>query len=243
MAIVSTAGYERLFLASLGAGVAAFALAQLLESPVGDEPEVRPTRSREPNGFRRIVDPDVLRIGAVIALAGVAFSAVVSFVDTFSREARIASGAGVFFLAYTVVMALSRLISGRAQDARGDNAVVYPAILSFAAGLACLSAATSPLGIAVAGGLVGLGFGTLLSAMQVIAVNQAPPHRVGVAVSTYLFMLDVGTGAGPLLLGWVVSATSFRVTYLSLAVVIMTTALLYHLVHGRRTVVGGLEAI
>lgn len=244
MAILTAGGHEWLFVGAVGPGLAAFALAQLVGRAVDEGAAAHLSAGpRAPRGVAGFVDPDVVRTATVIAIAGVAFSGVLSFVESFSREAGIANGAGVFFLAYTVVMALSRLISGRAQDARGDNAVVYPAILSFAAGLACLSVAASPLGIAVAGGLVGLGFGTLLSAMQVIAVNQAPSHRVGVAVSTYLFMLDVGTGAGPLVLGWVISATGFRAMYLSLAVVIMATAILYHVVHGRRAVEGGLEAM
>ena len=53
-------------------------------------------------------------------------------------------------------------------------------------------------------------------------------------VSTYFFMVDVGTGLGPVLLGWLVAATSYRTMYAVSAILVALAAVLYHLVHGRR---------
>ena len=61
-----------------------------------------------------------------------------------------------------------------------------------------------------------------------------PQHRIGVAVSTYFFMLDVGTGLGPVVLGAIVQATDYRTMYAVVAAVVALSGGLYHQVHGRR---------
>lgn len=55
-------------------------------------------------------------------------------------------------------------------------------------------------------------------------MNQVPAHRSGVAVSNFYFMLDVNTGFGPVLLGWLVQATAYPTTYLVVAVVIAASS-------------------
>jgi MFS family permease len=86
----------------------------------------------------------------------------------------------------------------------------------------------------MAGGMIGLGFGTLMSALQAVAVAQVPMHRIGMAVSTYYFMLDVGAGLGPWLLSWLVQVSDYRTMYLVVAVVVAASAGLDHLLHGRK---------
>ena len=61
-----------------------------------------------------------------------------------------------------------------------------------------------------------------------------PPHRIGIAVSTFFFMLDLGTGLGPVVLGWLTQHSGYRAMYLVVAAVVIGSAGLYHLLHGRR---------
>ena len=111
--------------------------------------------------------------------------------------------------------------------------MIYTSLGAFAIGLIVLAVAHTNAVLLLAGGLLGVGFGTLVSALQAIAINRVPGHRVGVAISTHFFMIDLGIGIGPVLLGLLLSSLQYGGMYLLLAGVVAASTGLYHLVHGR----------
>lgn len=82
--------------------------------------------------------------------------------------------------------------------------------------------------IIVAGILGGVGFCTLMSSTQAITVRRAGPARVGVATSTFFFMLDTGFGLGPIVFGAIIAASSYTA-----ALLVGFSAMLYWLFHDR----------
>src|SRR5699024_12008416 len=102
----------------------------------------------------------------------------------------------IFFVTYAVAARIARLFAGRIQDRVGDNVVALPVYGSFALGMVLIGVGTSTVVIAVAGVLLGFGFGCLLPTMQAILINQVPATRVGVATSTFFLLLDTGSGLG-----------------------------------------------
>jgi len=60
-----------------------------------------------------------------------------------------------------------------------------------------------------------------------------PADRIGTGVSTQLFMLDLGVGLSPLLLGPLVAWASYSGLYLALAGLVTAAGGYYWLVHGR----------
>jgi len=93
---------------------------------------------------------------------------------------------------------------------------------------------TSTVVIAVAGVLLGFGFGCLLPTMQAILINQVPATRVGVATSTFFLLLDTGSGLGPVLLGVLAGATGYANMFLICAAVVGVSAGGYLFFHGAR---------
>ncbi|WP_188037231.1 MFS transporter [Actinotalea sp. JY-7885] len=183
---------------------------------------------------RDMLHPDVLPVASFMLVLAVSFAGVLTFLNSYAEDAGLESGASIFFLVYAVVLFGTRLVAGRVQDRRGDNVVVYTALAAFAVGLVLLGLATSDAVLVVAGGFLGMGFGTLMSAMQAIAVGRVPMRRVGVAVSTHFFMVDLGVGLGPILLGVLLDAIGYGDMYLVLAGTVVLSAALYHGVHGRK---------
>ncbi|MPV36481.1 MFS transporter [Georgenia subflava] len=230
--IVDRSGYTALFAASVVASAAALAVALFLRVP---EPVLAGEHRAALRRFRPadLLDRRVLPLAAFMLVMGAGFSGVLTFLSTYTEQLGLPAAASLFFLVYAGVLFVSRFVVGRLQDVRGDNLVMYPAIVSFVLGLVVLAVATGVAAIVLAGALMGLGFGTLMSAGQAIAVARVAPHRMGLAVSTYFFMVDIGTGLGPVALGWLVQGTSFRTMYLAMAGVVLLAAGLYHLVHGR----------
>ena len=152
----------------------------------------------------------------------------------YAKEIDLMEAASFFFIVYAVFILISRPFTGRLLDKKGDNTVIYPSLILFVIGLVALSQASHGYTLLLAGALIGLGYGTLNSCCQAIAVKGSPPHRVGLATSTFYVFMDSGVGMGPFLLGFVIPIIGFRGLYLSLAVVVFVSILLYYVLHGKK---------
>ncbi|MHA6523257.1 MFS transporter [Tessaracoccus sp. G1721] len=179
------------------------------------------------------MERSVLPIASMMLLLGIAFTGVLTYVSTHAAALDLTAALSGFFLVYSGVIAVSRLFVGRLHDVRGDNVIVYPALVSMAAGMVVLALASSGIALLVAGGLLGLGMGTLQSSAHVIAVSVAPLHRVGLATSTLFIMMDLGVGLGPLALGPVIAQWGLPTMYLGLSALVVAAGVVYHLGHGR----------
>lgn len=191
---------------------------------------------------REIVETSAVPIGLMMLLLGTAYSGILAFLGQFTAQEGFGEAASMFFLVYAAVTLAGRPVAGRLLDRRGENVVMYPALLALAGSLAVLSSARSSLAVIAAAALCGLGFGVVMSSGQAVVAALAARHRIGLATSTFFLLLDVGTGVGPVLLGAVAASVGFRGMYLALAVLVLLAAPLYHLLHGRRAL-GPLAAL
>lgn len=178
-------------------------------------------------------EPRAAAVASVMLVAGVAYSGVLTFLNSYAQDRDMVAAASAFFLIYAAIVFVSRFVVGRLQDTRGDNAVVYPILASFAVGLGLLAWAPNSTVMALAGAFVGMGFGALMPTAQAIAVTVAPDHRIGIATSTFFLILDAGIGLGPFLLGLLIPLTGFSGMYAVLTAVVAAAMILYHFVHGR----------
>ncbi|MCC9145296.1 MULTISPECIES: MFS transporter [unclassified Arthrobacter] len=231
--LVDSVSYRALFLFAAGCAAVALVLSLVLRLP-----ERTPTPEEQKTKWRMhltdIIDPAALAIASVMFIAGAAYAGILSFLNSYAQSEGLVLGASLFFVVYAVVVLVSRLFVGRLQDRHGDNAVVYPTLVSFAAGMALLAYAPNDTVLALAGVFVGFGFGALMPCAQAIAVTMAAPTRIGLATSTFFILMDAGVGLGPLLLGLLLPLTGFHGMYWVLAAVLLASTGLYHLVHGRK---------
>ncbi|MCD0174328.1 MFS transporter, partial [Micrococcus luteus] len=93
-----------------------------------------------------------------------------------------------------------------------------------------------PAGMLVAGALLGLTYGPVVSVFQTIAIKVVRPTEIGVATGTFFLLLDLGTGLGPMVLGAVAAAVGIPVMYLLSGGVGVALLLYYRLVHGGRAI-------
>lgn len=73
------------------------------------------------------------------------------------------------------------------------------------------------------------------SCTQAIAIKLTPPHRMGLATSTFFIFLDAGLGFGPYLLGFFIPTLNYSTLYIILAFVVLASSALYYLLHGKKT--------
>jgi len=119
-------------------------------------------------------------------------------------------------------------------DRKGDNIVINPSLVLFAASLFLLSITTSGFTLLLSGALAALGFGTMMSAGQAIAIKLTPKHCYGLATSTFFVCLDGGVGLGPFFLGFLVPDIGYYGMYLTLSIIVLGTILLCFALHGRK---------
>jgi len=175
-----------------------------------------------------------LPISLMITIMGFVYSGILSFITAYATEIHLIEAASFFFLVYSIVLLISRPVMGKLLDKKGDNFVIYPAILSFAIGLLILSQSYNSFTFLLASVFIAFGFGTIQSCFQVIAIKESPQHRIGLATSTFLICMDLGVGMGPFLLGAIIPLFGFRGLYLMSAVVVFLCIFLYFTLHGKK---------
>lgn len=171
-----------------------------------------------------------------MGILALSYSGILSFLASYSMEINLMTSASFFFIVYSVIVLISRPITGSILDKKGDNVVMYPAIFLYSAGLFVLSQAGHGFTLLIGGVLIGLGFGNLQSSLQAVAIKRTPRYRVGLAVSTFFVCHDIGVGMGPFLLGYLIPLMGYRYMYLTLAVIVFACAFLYYVIHGNKNV-------
>lgn len=225
--LVNAGLYQWLFVASTLIAASALLAALFLHPPRHEVGHSR-TRPRSP------IEPTALPVGSVMLLCGVAFSGVVTFLNSYTSELGLTRASALFFLVFALVVIVTRPSLGRLQDRRGDNVVIYPALVSFVAGLLVLAAAGNGVMVLLAAALLGAGWGTLLSAGQAIVVSRTHISGVGRSLSTYFLLVDTGMGFGPVLLGVLLGSVGYGDMYALLAGLVAVSLLVYVGAHGRR---------
>lgn len=190
----------------------------------------------ESKGFKlsNFIEPKALPISIITLLLAFCYSSVLSFISFYATEINLVNTASFFFVVYAVAVLLSRPFSGPLMDRKGSNFIMYPAFIIFGVGLLLLSMTTNSITLLAAGFLIGLGFGNMQSSSQAIAVKLTPPHRMGMATSTFFIMLDAGLGFGPYILGFIIPVTGYSTLYVILGVLVILTSVLYYFLHGKK---------
>jgi MFS family permease len=190
----------------------------------------------ESKGFKlsNFIEPKALPISIITLLLAFCYSSVLSFISFYAIEIDLVNTASFFFVVYAVAVLLSRPFSGPLMDRKGSNFIMYPAFIIFGVGLLLLSMTTNSFTLLAAGFLIGLGFGNMQSSSQAIAVKLTPPHRMGMATSTFFIMLDAGLGFGPYILGFIIPVTGYSTLYVILGVLVILTSVLYYFLHGKK---------
>lgn len=184
----------------------------------------------------RFFETRAIPISIICALIYVSYSSVLTFLSPYSKEINLTGIASFFFVILAITILISRPFTGRLFDVKGENMVMYPAILIFGVGALVLSQTHHGFTLVVASILIGLGLGTLQSSCQTIAVKVVPSQRTGLATSTFLMFIDVAVGTGPIIFGFMVPLTGYRGAYVGAAIMALVCLFLYYLLHGRRAV-------
>jgi MFS family permease len=232
--ITQHADYNMIFTTCTAFSVLSLLIMLFVKVP---EADIKPEQLESMGKGLRLKDffeKNAVPISIILIVMGIGYSSIVTFINSYAVEIQLETAASLFFIVYAVVLFISRPIAGKLLDTKGDNFVMYPAILLFSLCLLLLGVAQNGFVLLLAGVLLAIGYGTIVSAAQAIAIKESPKYRVGLATSTFFIFMDAGMGLGPSIIGMIVPYTGFRGMYLGLAVIVLLSIILYYFLHGKK---------
>lgn len=233
LTIIGAASYIVLFAVCIACSLLALIcglMMELKEQQNGQTQQAAVKNMKLSDFFERKTVP----IGFVAFTLSFVYSSVISFISVYARELDLVRAASYFFVVYAAALLISRPFTGRWFDQFGENKVIYPCILFFGIGVWMLSQASSSFQLLLSGAFVGIGFGTLVSCFQTIAVETAPAGRKGTATATFFVFFDGGFAIGSFILGTAAAQSGYSMIYMIGTVIVLIAAVLYFILHGRK---------
>ncbi|NWK83588.1 MFS transporter [Staphylococcus sp. GSSP0090] len=227
-------GFESIFIVSLIIIIIALFAALLIKSL--PKPPVASNDTTKTKGIRAYIQKEALPISFVVIFVGIAYSSVLSFLTVYTEQINLATASSFFFIVYAVSTFVTRPFTGKIYDAYGENKVMYPVLCSFAIGLVLLAITHTSLLLLISAIFVGIGYGTIVPSAQAIAIQQSPVDKIGLATSTFYMFADFGAGIGPFVLGMMVPIMGYRYLYITMAIVVIASIILYYFMHGKKAV-------
>lgn len=174
----------------------------------------------------------VLVASLTLFLYSFGYGSITSFVALYAKANHV-EPEGLYFIAFAIVVLLTRPFVVPLADRFGHRATLLPAFVLMPLGLGILawSGRTMPLlGAAV---VFGLGFGSAYPVFAALVTRQVAPLRRGAAFGAILAAFDTGIGTGSICAGWLIGHSGFRAAYAT-AAVLAALALPYFLWVERR---------
>ncbi len=229
LTLVQKASFTVMFIVCIGLAAIAF-LSGLVTRVV--EQKVPAQRSLVPS-MQTLLEKPVIPIALTGAVMALAYAGVLSFVSVYANQLGLAEAATYFFVVYALVLLVSRPFTGKWFDQYGENVIVIPSIIVFGVGLLTLSFSNTAFILLVSGGLIGLGWGTLVPSMQTIALKKVP-EKAGAATATFFTIFDIGMGVGSYVVGAIATGIGFSSLYFNSSFIVFGAVGLYFLLHGRK---------
>jgi len=118
----------------------------------------------------------------------------------------------------SVVILLTRPLSGRAADRVGYKKILLPSLTLIALGLALLAASATRAGLMAAAVVFGSGFGSAYPSFVAHVMSHVDAARRGAAFGGILAAFDTGIGTGSIATGWIINRFGYSRAYVAAAV-------------------------
>ena len=184
--------------------------------------------------WNKLIEIKAVPVSFTAMFIAIAFSGFLTYIPLYASKLDLSSMAGYFYLIYAAAIILLRPVTGKIFDQFNEHLIIYSGIVLFTLGLIFLSLAQSAFVFLLAAAIIGAGFSGLTPSLQAIAVKSTSSNRSGQATATYFTFFDIGVGLGSFLLGIIVSGTSFSMMYLSSAMIVVFSSVIYYFLYHRQ---------
>ena len=202
---------------------------------VKDSGEPLPKPEKRRITWSDLFEKKALAISSVGIFVSFTYASIMSFISIYAESLGLIKAAGFFFLVFAIGMLIVRPITGQLFDSRGPDIVIIPSLIVYAIGMFALSFTSSTWMLLLAGGLIGMGYGTLLPCFQTLAIQSTTHKRSAYATATFFTLYDTGIAVGSFALGIAVSYLGYANLYMIVGIFILFIAIYYKLIMRRAT--------
>ncbi|HIW33852.1 MAG TPA: MFS transporter [Candidatus Paenibacillus intestinavium] len=169
-------------------------------------------RKLRKSGMRKIMIFPIYFPAVLNVLLSVTYSGILSFIAVYGEQLNL-SQVGLFFLFNALTILMVRPISGKVFDHKGPIIVLIPAAVFVIASMIILSYTTSMSMLIVSALLYGVGFGSIQPTLQAWMLRSASKEDYGTVNGLFYNSTDVGVSLGAIILGVIVTITSYEMMY------------------------------
>ncbi len=156
----------------------------------------------------------VLVLSFTLFLYSFGYGGITSFVALYADANHIAPK-GIFFTVMSVVILMTRPLSGRAADRVGYKKILFPSLTLIALGLALLAASETRTGLVASAIVFGAGLGSAYPAFVAHVMTHVDSARRGAAFGGILAAFDTGIGTGSIATGWIIDRFGYSHAYVA----------------------------
>ena len=160
----------------------------------------------------RAVEWRVLVLSITLFLYSFGYGGITSFTALYA-DANGVSPKGVYLTVLSVVILVTRPLSGRLGDRLGHRRVLLPCLALIAAGLGCLGLGGTRAWQVTSAVIFGTGFGTAYPVFVAYVMQHVGPERRGAAFGSILAAFDTGIGTGSTVMGGIIGAYGFAAAF------------------------------
>lgn len=221
--LLSEFGFTVMILAAIG--MVAIAL-PLLFSTQSQPLPVLQNPATQTKGLGRFFDRKILLPTVLNTLLAITYGGLMSFLVLFGKEANLANVSWYFFC-NAITILLVRPLSGKLFDRKGPIAVLPLGAFLAGTGLMILSFTDNNYLLFTSAAFYGLGYGFIQPAIQAWMVKVVSPEQRGMANAVFLSTIDLGIGIGSLLLGIIITYSSYSIMYRWSAIFMLLFLVIY----------------
>lgn len=218
--IFQQGGYSAMFIAGFLISLASMAMAAAIRYP-----DHVPSKTLE---FRlsTLFETTTLLPSVNLLLIMITYGGLLSFVALYGHEIGITNPAG-FFLIYATGVIGARFAMGKFFDIHGPRVLLFVCLSLLIAGFPFLALIKNSPGFYLTAIILGFGNGVVFPTFQAMTNNMVQPHRRGAASSTLFTAVDIGMGAGMILVGTIAQQFSISTAFLVCSGICMAALLVF----------------
>ena len=205
--IFQQGGYSAMFIAGFIISLASMGMAAAMHFP-----DTIPSKNLEFK-LSTLFESTTLLPSFNLLLIMITYGGLLSFVALYGHELGITNPAG-FFLIYATGVIGARFAMGKFFDIHGPRMILFVCLSLLVAGFPFLALIKNPTGFYGAAVILGFGNGVVFPTFQAMTNNMVQPHRRGAASSTLFTSVDIGMGAGMILVGTISQQFSISTAFI-----------------------------
>lgn len=173
-----------------------------------------------------IFEKTALPVALVMVFLAVTIGGIMTFVPTYAATRGIYDISS-YFTVYALALLITRLFVGKMADKYGVSMAIIPGIILVIVAFIILAFAKSLPIFLLSAALYGLGYGSSQPTLNAVMIKLCPPERRGAGNSTFFTAMDIGSGGGAMLWGFISQNFGFQSVYLTCAASVGISLLCY----------------